>query len=332
MMKRNIDWSKVILIILIVVLSVVTTCVNKRFASVDNLLSIMRQISAPGILAVGMTFVVLTGGIDLSTGYGVTLGAIVLGLVFNKTGNPWLAMLGGVAACVLLGIVNGLLITKAKIIPFITTLATMLVTRGVLNVIASGSKFFLKDDVFTAIASGGVLGGRFPISTLIFLVFFAVAVVLLKWTPFGSYVYAIGSSEKNTQLAGIKTGRYKFFTYVILGVAMGVAAIVMGSRIMQVTQESGGDSYLMDCLMAVIIGGTAIEGGKGDLLGTFLGVIFLGIVSSLLVFLSIPTIAQQCFKGLIIILALLLNYASKQLKARQEIEAKARLFAQSQKA
>ena len=327
-MKKSIDWSKLILVGLIVAMSIIATCVNPRFASADNLLGIARQIAAPGVLAIGMTFVILTGGIDLSAGYGITLGAIVMGLLFNHTGNPWLSMLGAVVAGGILGLVNGLLVSKLKVIPFISTLATMSIAQGILNVIALGSKFFLKHEVFTTIAVGDVFGTGFPLCTLIFLIVFAVGEVILRCTTLGRYVYAIGSSEKNTKLAGINTGRYKMMVYIICGLTMGIAAIIMACRISQVTQESGGNTYLMDCIAAVIIGGTAIEGGKGDMVGTLLGVIFLGVISSLLVFLSIPTIAQQCFKGLVIVMALLMNYFSKRLKDKEDVRARARIFPQ----
>lgn len=328
-MKKRVDLSKLILLGLIVVMSIVATCVNPRFASRDNLIGIARQISAQGVLAVGMTFVILTGGIDLSAGYGITLGAIVMGLLFNSTGNPWISMAGAVVAGGILGLINGLLIAKVKVMPFISTLATMSVAQGVLNVIALGSKFFLKDPVFTTVAVGGVFGTDFPLCTAIFLIVFVIGDVILKRTTLGRYVYAIGSSEQNTELAGISTAKYKMLVYVISGLAMGVAAIIMACRISQVTQESGGNTYLMDCIAAVIIGGTDIAGGKGDMVGTLLGVIFLGVISSLLVFLSVPTIAQQCFKGLVIIVALLMNYFSKNLKEKEDIRSKARVFPQN---
>lgn len=326
MKKHNIEWNKLVLIVLIIVLSIVATIVNTRFATLSNVISILKSIAAPGVLAFGMTFVILTGGIDLSAGYGVTLSAIVMGLVFNATDSPWLALLGAIVAGTLLGIVNGVLVAKFKIIPFIVTLATMTLTKGVLNLLALGNKFFLKHKVLTAVASKNFLG--IPIATWIMVAVFVVCTLLLKYTKLGSYVYAIGSSEKNAKLGGIKTDWYKLLVYVICGAAMGIAAFLMASRIMQVTQESGGDSYLMDALSAVIIGGTAMEGGKGDTFGTLLGVLFMGIISSLLVFLSIPTIGQQCFKGIVIILALLLNYASKRIKEKEEITNREKILSQ----
>lgn len=331
--KRNVDWSKIILIVLIIVMSIIATMVNPRFATLKNIISISKQVAAPGILAMGMTFVILTGGIDLSAGYGVTMCAIVMGLVFNRTGNPWLSMVGALLAGILLGSVNGILISKLRVIPFISTLATMSIAQGVLNVIALGSKFFLKHPVYTAIAAGTVFGSSatgFPISVAIFLAVVVICQVVLKRTLLGRYVYAIGSSEKNTVVAGINTGRYKIMVYMLSGVMMAIAAIVMASRISQVTQESGGNTYMMDAIAAVIIGGAPTEGGKGDMIGTLLGVIFLGVISSLLVFLSIPTIAQQCFKGMVIIAALVLNHISKILKEKEEINERARVFLEAQ--
>ncbi|MEA4854457.1 MAG: ABC transporter permease [Christensenella sp.] len=311
---KNIDWGKVILLLLILIVCVVASLISARFASVDNIINIFRQTSAVGILAVGMTFVILTGGIDLSAGYGVTLGAIVVGLVFKGTENAIAGILCGIIVCMALGLLNGFLVTKVKIMPFIVTLATMSITQGVLNLIAMGAKLRLEAPVFEAIGNGKIVG--IPVSCIIMGIVFVVGALILKTTTAGGYIYAIGSNEKNTKLAGVNTDVYKIFAYLVSGICMGLAAIVMGSRIVQVTQESGGNTMLMDCIAATIIGGTSVEGGKGDMLGTFLGVIFMGIISSMLVFLSIPAIAQDLFKGLIIIMALFLNRLSKNIKEK----------------
>lgn len=312
--SKDIDWSKLILLALVILVSVIASIINPRFASLQNIINIFRQSSSIGILAVGMTFVILTGGIDLSAGYGVTMGAIVTGLVFLKTGDAIVGMICGIAACTILGIINGMIVTKMKIMPFITTLATMSVTQGILNLIAAGIKIQLKDPVFSYIGTATI--GVLPVYSILMVFVFVIGAVLLKYTALGGYIYAIGSNEKNTKLAGIKVDKYKISAYVISGICMALAAIVMGSRIVLVTQVSGGNSLLMDCIAAVIIGGTSIEGGKGDMLGTFLGVIFIGIVSSMLVFLSIPAIAQDLFKGLVIIAALFLNLLSKKMKEK----------------
>ncbi|MGB4609768.1 MAG: ABC transporter permease [Saccharofermentanales bacterium] len=326
-MKKKIELNKAFLVLLIIVICVIATIINPRFATQDNFVSIARQISAPGILAVGMTFVLLTGGIDLSAGYGITLGAIAMGLVYNYSNNPWLSMLGAIIACAILGLLNGILITQLNIVPFIATLATMSITQGVLNIIALGSKFFLKNEVFAFIAVGELFNLKIlPISTLIFLLIFIMGVIILKHTKLGRYVYSIGSSEKNTAIAGINTEKYKMLVYIISGITMGIASIVMASRISQVTQESGGNVYLMDAIAAAILGGTDISGGKGDIIGTLLGVIFLGIISNLLVFLSIPTIAQQFFKGIVIILALVVNHISGVLKEKEDLSSQSRSF------
>lgn len=312
--SKDIDWSKIILFTLIVLFTIIASLINPSFATLRNALNIFRQSSAIGILAVGMTFVILTGGIDLSAGYGVTMGAIVTGLVFLKTQNAVLGIIGGIIACTILGLVNGIIVTKIKIIPFIVTLATMSVTQGILNLVAAGIKVQLKDPVFNYI--GTVTLVVVPGYSILMVVVFIIGDIMLKRTKLGGYIYAIGSNEKNTKLAGIKVNKYKIAAYVISGICMALAAVIMGSRIVLVTQESGGNSMLMDCIAAVIIGGTSIEGGKGDMLGTFLGVIFIGIISSMLVFLSIPAIAQDLFKGLVIIAALFFNLLSKKMKEK----------------
>ncbi len=247
------------------------------------------------------------------------MGAIIAGLAFIVSGNPVVGIICGIASCLGLGLLNGFLVAKVKIMPFIVTLATMSITQGILNLVAvaAGIQIELQDPMFNYIGSGMV--GIIPVSAILMLIVFVVGALILNYTILGGYIYAIGSSEKNTKLAGIKTKKYKIAAYAISGICMGIAAIIMGSRIILVTQESGGNSLLMECIAAVIIGGTSIEGGRGDMLGTFLGVIFMGIVSSLLVFLSIPAIAQDLFKGLIIIAAVFLNLLSKRIKDRTNI-------------
>lgn len=306
---KKADWGLIILFTLIVLFSIVSQSLSSNFLTISNIMGILRQTSHMGILAIGLTFVLITGGIDLSTGYGVTLGAIVIGLVFTQTGSAPLAILCGLAATLILGLCNGLLITKVKVVPFVTTLATMSLSQGILNIISAGKKLQLKDDLFSFIGKSSLAG--IPTAAVIMILMFLIGSLMLNYTRFGSSVYASGSNEKNASLSGIPIVKYKILVYVFSGLCMGISALVMGTRIVLVTQESGGNSLMMDAIAATVIGGTDINGGKGSMLGTFLGVIFIGVINNMLVFLSIPPAAQELFKGILIIAALFLNLFAK---------------------
>ena len=303
------DKSLMILFCLIVLFSIVSQCLSSNFLTPSNLIGILRQSSHMGILAVGLTFVLITGGMDLSTGYGVTLGAIVIGLVFTQTGQAGLSILCGIGVTLLLGLCNGLLITKVKVVPFVTTLATMSLSQGILNIISAGKKLQLKHELFSFFGKEQIT--RIPVSVIVMFLTFGIGAALLYYTRFGSSIYACGSNEKNAALSGIPVVRYKILVYVFSGLCMGLSALIMGSRIVLVTQESGGNSLMMDAIAAAVIGGTDINGGKGSMLGTFLVVIFIGVINNMLVFLSIPSAAQGLFKGMLIIAALFLNLLAR---------------------
>lgn len=306
---KKVDRGLIILFGLIALFSVISQCLSSNFLTPSNMIGILRQTSHMGILAVGLTFVLITGGIDLSTGYGVTLGAIVIGLIFTQTGNAVLAAVGGILAAAALGLCNGLLITKVRVVPFVTTLATMSLSQGILNLISAGRKLQLKHEFFSFIGKSSIAG--IPVTVLLMFLVFGAGALVLNHTRFGSSVYASGSNEKNAALSGIPVVRYKIFVYMVSGFCMGISALVMGTRIVLVTQESGGNSLMMDAIAAAVIGGTDINGGKGSMLGTFLGVIFIGVINNMLVFLSIPPAAQELFKGILIIAALFLNLLAK---------------------
>ena len=290
----------------------VVSLINPKFIEADNLLNIFKQISVMGVLSIGMTFVLISGGIDLSVGYGVTMGAVFVGVVFLETGNAYLSMAAGFAGCLALGFVNGFLISILRIIPFVTTLATMSIAQGIINVVGVGKLMQLKDPVFSFI--GKTSFGGFAVSGMILVVLLAIGFVTLNYTKLGSYTYALGSNEGNAKLAGINTRIYKLVIYMISGACMGISAIILGSRITLVTLSSGGSNLLMDTLAAVIIGGTSTAGGSGKMTGTIIGVVLLGMISNALTLLNVPAVAQDLFEGLVIIAALLLNTFSGRFK------------------
>ena len=312
---KFLDKNTLALLAVAAVFAVAVNCVNPRFLTAGNLLNILQQISVSGVLAAGMTFVIITGGIDLSAGYGVTLGVIVIGNVFLATGNPLLSMAAGFAACTLLGLVNGLIISLTRIIPFVVTLATMSLIQGILNLMGAGKRLNLKDPIFEFVGRSKFFG--VSLTTFVMLATLIVFGVLLNNTRLGSYTYAIGSNEQNARITGLPVERCKVIIYTLSGACMGLASILLGSRTVLVTQNSGGSSLLMDTLAAVILGGADTAGGEGRMSGTFIGVVILGFVSNALTLLKVPAQSQDLFKGLVIILVLLFRPLSAKLQDRR---------------
>lgn len=301
-----------LLFIIMVVFTVVMGIIKPKFLTVSNMLNILKDIAVMGTLAMGMTFVLITGGIDLSAGYNVTLGMVVAGVIFMETENAWLAVLGAVGMCVAIGIINGLIVTKMKIIPFIATLATMSVAEGLIQYLGSGKILKLSDPLFSFIGKTSFLG--IPTPSIIMLIVLFTGGLVLENTKLGNYVYAMGCNMGHAKSAGIPTDRCLIIVYGIEGLCAGIAAILLGCKVSLISLNAGGSTTLMDTIAAVVLGGTSTAGGEGRMIGTFLGVIFMGFISNLLTLLNVSTVAQDLFKGIVIILAIILNSATSNMK------------------
>ena len=312
--NTKIDHKLIMLLIIIIVFSTIITIFNPRFLRYENITNILFQYSVVGIMAIGMTMVIITGGIDLSVGYGITTGAIICGVVFIYTENPILSIIAAITVTTILGLINGFLISIVRITPFVATLATMSLMQGLLNLAGQGQRIMLRHAVFDFIGKTSFLG--ISISTYIMALAYIIGMIVLNYTKLGSYIYAIGSNEKNAGLAGINTTKYKLIVYAISGFMMGISAVLLGSKLTLVTQSSGGQNILMDTIAAVIIGGTSLSGGSGKLTGTLAGVVLLGIISNTLTLLNVPGIAQDFFRGIVIILALLINVIPPKIKIK----------------
>lgn len=313
------DMKRIMLVIIMIIFAIIANIINPKFLTLANMINILYQYSVVGVMAVGMMMIIVTGGIDLSMGYSVAFGAIVCGTVFTNTGNVWLSILAAILSCTLIGFVNGIIITKMRIAPFIATLATMSLTQGALNMVGSGLRLMLDHEVFHVIGKSYVFG--ISTETIIMVIVMITGAVVLNKTKFGAYIYAIGSDENNARLAGINIDKYKIITYSIGGFCVGIASILLGSKLTLVMQSSAGSAQLMDCIAAVVIGGTSMSGGSGKISGTFLGVILLGMIGNMLTLLKIPTVAQDFFKGLVIILALALSLFSSLIQKRNALKA-----------
>lgn len=299
-------------LIALLFLVVVVSFLNPNFFTVDNILNILRQTSVNAIIAVGMTLVILTAGIDLSVGSVLALcGAFAATLVAMEV--PVLvavptALLAGAA----LGAISGIIIAKGKVQAFIATLVTMTLLRGVTMVYTDGrpisTGFTDTADTFAWFGTGYALG--IPVPVWLMVVVFAGAWYLLNHTRFGRYVYAVGGNESATRLSGINVERVKIGVYAICGLLAALAGIIVTSRLSS-AQPTAGMGYELDAIAAVVLGGTSLMGGKGRIMGTLIGALIIGFLNNALNLLDVSSYYQMIAKAVVILLAVLVDNKNK---------------------
>jgi ribose transport system permease protein len=278
------------------------------FLTAKNLLNVLRQISITGIVAVGMTFVIVTAGIDISVGAIVALGGVVAVYCLNAGLGVFLAILVGLLAGTLIGLLNGLVIAYGRVSPFVTTLGTLYIFRGLTLVVTKGEAFWGLPPEFAKIGTGYLLG--IPIPVIIMVLIYTGGYILLKYFTFGRYVLAIGGDEESARLSGVAVKRVKMFTYGLCGLLSGAAGIILAGRLGS-AQPSVGDGYELIAIAATVIGGTSLSGGKGKIFGTFLGAIILGVVSNALNLWGVASFYQTVIIGSIVLVAVLADRIRK---------------------
>ncbi|MGI4748255.1 MAG: ABC transporter permease, partial [Janthinobacterium lividum] len=281
--------------------SIVMVFASDSFLSYGNITNILRQVSINALIAVGMTFVILTGGIDLSVGAVMALcGTVAAGLMAAGMSGALALVL-----CLLLGcgfgLANGAFVAFAGMPPIIVTLATMGIARGLGLIYTGGYPISGLPRWINWFGEGRVLGLQTPI--IIMLVVYIVGWVLLERTPFGRYVYAIGGNETATRLSGVRVARSKLIIYGISGFTAAIAAVVLTGRLMS-GQPNAGQGFELDAIAAVVLGGTSIAGGRGSLIGTLLGALLLGVLNNGLNMVGVNPYVQTVVKGVIILLAI----------------------------
>lgn len=291
----------------LIVLIVVVSSINNVFLSTGNLLNLLRQVSVNGLIAFGMTFIILLGGIDLSVGAILGYSSAIMASLVVAGQPPLVAILACVLVGALLGTVNGLLVAYGKIAPFIATLATMTIFRGFTLIFTNGnpiSGISSGGNLFHFIGRETVLGVPFPI--LIFAVIFILLFVLLHKTAFGRKVYAIGGNEKAAHIVGIHIAKVKILVFGLSGVMSAISGIIITSRLGS-AQPNAGISYELDAIAAVVLGGTSLSGGRGRLFGTLVGVLIIGVLNNGLNILGVSSFYQEVAKGVVILIAVLLD-------------------------
>lgn len=274
--------------------------------TVDNILNVMRQVSINALIAFGMTFVILTGGIDLSVGSILALSSAITASLLAGGMDPILAILIGLLAGAIMGAINGFIITKGKVAPFIATLATMTIFRGLTLVYSDGRPItgLSESALFEMMGKGYV--SWIPVPVIYMMVAYGILYFILKKTTFGRRVYAIGGNEEATILSGIRVDRVKIWIYSITGLLSALAGIILASRLNS-SQPTAGASYELDAIAAVVLGGTSLSGGRGWIFGTLIGALIIGVLNNGLNIMNVSSFYQQVVKGGVILLAVLLD-------------------------
>jgi ribose transport system permease protein len=292
----------------LIALCIVLWILTPHFMTVSNLLNVAQQTTIVAIIAVGMTFVIITGGIDLSVGSVLAFSGVTMATMLQKGVPLGIALLVGLGAGLLCGLLNGLLITVGRLPPFIATLGMMSVARGAALVFTGGRPVSGFSDTFRQIAVGEIF--HIPAPVIIMLAVYLIAHFVLTKTKLGRYTYAIGGNEEATVLSGVNVRLYKTMVYGLCGMLSGLAAIILTARLNS-AQPIAGMMYELDAIAATVIGGTSLTGGEGTIFGTLIGALIIGVLRNGLNLLDISSFVQQIVIGAVIIVAVLFDMLLK---------------------
>lgn len=295
-------------LITLLVLIAIVSCLSDNFFTLNNFFNILQQTSINAIIAVGMTLVILTSGIDLAVGSIFALAGALTASMISSDISPFIAILASLIISALLGAFSGVIIAKGKLQAFIATLVMMLILRGVTQVYTKGSPISTgtndNSEIFESIAFGRIFG--IPVPILIMALVFIAAWYLLKYTRLGRYIYALGGNEAATRLSGINVDRVKIIVYALSGLLCALASTIEVSRLSS-AQPTAGTGYEMDAIAAVVLGGTSMSGGRGKIFGTLIGALILGFLNNGLNMLGVDAYYQMIVKGVVILLAVLVD-------------------------
>ncbi|MEK5391353.1 ribose ABC transporter permease RbsC [Margalitia sp. FSL K6-0131] len=289
-----------------IIIVIIVSILNPSFLQPLNILNLLRQIAINALIAFGMTFVILTGGIDLSVGSILALSSALMACMMVSGLDPILAIIIGSLLGGVMGMVNGLLITKGKMAPFIATLATMTVFRGLTLVYTDGNPItgLSNSRLFQLFGRGYQFG--IPVPAITMIIAFVILYLILHKTSFGRKTYAIGGNEKAAMISGIKVTKVKVMIYSLAGVLSALAGAILTSRL-DSAQPTAGTSYELDAIAAVVLGGTSLSGGRGKIFGTLIGALIIGTLNNGLNLLGVSSFYQMVVKGIVILIAVLLD-------------------------
>jgi len=302
-------------VLILIVICIFASILSDSFLSIANLFNVIKQITVAGIVGCGMTFVILTGGIDLSVGSIVGLSGAIAAGIMASTGNAVLAVLAALGIGILCGAANGFFVAQCDIPPFIATLGMMTLLRGCVLVYTKGAPISIKVDSYKFIGKGLVAGIPFPV--IVLLVLYLIAHYLLTQTSFGRNVYAFGGNREAARLSGIRVKYTEWMVYIFNGLMSGIAAVVLTARLGS-AQSTSGEGIEMDAIAAVILGGTSLSGGSGFVLPTVVGAMIMGIIDNILTLMNVNPHATNIVKGAVVLIAVLVDKKVKDLSAKAE--------------
>ncbi|MBC5647304.1 ABC transporter permease [Christensenella tenuis] len=314
-LKKNTGWHKFVreysIILVAVGLIIVATILGgSTFMNGQNFINIFRNNTVLGIIAFGMAFVIITGNIDLSVGTQLVVVGIVLLSVLNATGNIVIALIVAVLFSCALSAGVGAIITKGRVPSFIVTLGMQYIYRSLAIFILDARGISGEVDAFQQI-SNYEIGGVFPLPLIYFAVVFFICFYISKYTVLGRRIYAVGSNEQATRLSGIDTDKVKIMAFVLMGLTVAIATIIEASRMNSINSASSGNGYELNAIAMAVVGGIAMEGGKGHMIGVLFGVIILGVINNILTIVGMNVYLVNAVKGAIIIGAVLLQHKKK---------------------
>ena len=315
---RFLAWFKQNIGILIVLaaLMAIVSLFSESFFTASNMWNILRQISTNALLAFGMTFVILIGGIDLSVGPLLAFSGVFAAYVMGNLGWPiWAAIAGSIILCSMVGMLNGVIVTKTGIAPFVVTLSVQQIFRGFAMLLANGAPIRIRDQGFINIGTTYIGPVAFPVIYMIIIM--ALCYVVLNKTQFGRHIYALGGNKTAARFAGIRTQRIEVMVYALSGFLAGIAGIVLAAR-MTAGVPATGDGYECDAIAAVVLGGASFTGGIGTIGGTLIGAIIIGVLNNGLNMLNVASFWQYVAKGVVILLAVMVDVLRKQSKDKRK--------------
>ena len=279
-----------------------------HFMSFDNTINILRQISLIAIVSVGMTFVIISSGIDLSVGSIIAITGVVTALVLQSTGLIFVAILAGLLAGIAVGAFNGTVVSNFMVPPFIVTLATMIGIRGLSFIVCKGRPVSVDSGFMKFIGAGDIL--KIPMPVIVMVVIVIISWYVANHTKFGRYVYAIGGNEEAARLSGINIKFMKTMIYSFSGLMSAIAGFILAARLMSGDPKSG-VLFELDAIAAAVVGGTSLSGGRGSIIGAVFGALIIGVIANGLNILGVESYTQNLIKGAVILLAVLLDQIRK---------------------
>ncbi len=295
--------------LVLVVMFLIFSILSPQFLKANNLFNIAKQIATLGICSVGFTFVLITGGIDLSVGYQISLVGIICSYLMTKGEINWLlAILASMLVGTLIGVINGLIITKTGVAPLIVTLSMMTILNGISYLISGGLPMFGFPRSFSFLGQGNILG--IPVSLIFLILIILIGAFILNKTYYGRYFYALGSNEEAAKLSGVNTGRIRIIVYSMCGFFTAIGAILQLSRLNS-GQSATGAGFEFNVLTACVLGGVSSSGGKGTILGAFIGVLIVGVLDNGLLLLNVSEYIQLVIKGCILLAAVIYDTMSR---------------------